>query len=76
MALNVGSRLGHYDVTALIGEGGMGQVYRMLRRGILVLVLGILLSGCGVPEPEAESSHSLRALGTVTTSVAEGVLSG
>ena len=28
MALNVGSRLGHYDVTALIGEGGMGQVCR------------------------------------------------
>ena len=20
-------RLGHYDVTALIGEGGMGQIY-------------------------------------------------
>ncbi len=29
MALQVGSRLGHYDVTALIGEGGMGQVYRV-----------------------------------------------
>ena len=29
MALEVGSRLGHYDVTALIGEGGMGQVYRI-----------------------------------------------
>ncbi len=28
MSLEVGSRLGHYDVTALIGEGGMGQVYR------------------------------------------------
>ena len=28
MPLNVGSRLGHYDVTALIGVGGMGQVYR------------------------------------------------
>ena len=27
MALVVGSRLGHYDVTALIGEGGVGQVY-------------------------------------------------
>ena len=23
MALQVGDRLGHYDVTALIGEGGM-----------------------------------------------------
>ncbi len=28
MALQVGSRIGHYDVTALIGEGGMGQVYQ------------------------------------------------
>ena len=28
MALEVGSRLGHYQVTALIGEGGMGQVYQ------------------------------------------------
>ena len=28
MALAVGSRLGGYDVTALIGEDGMGQVYQ------------------------------------------------
>ena len=28
MPLQAGIRLGHYDVTALIGEGGMGQVYR------------------------------------------------
>jgi serine/threonine protein kinase len=28
MPLTVGTRLGHYSVTALIGEGGMGQVYR------------------------------------------------
>ena len=28
MAIQVGCRLGHYDVTALIGEGGMGQVYQ------------------------------------------------
>ena len=28
MALEIGSRLGHSDVTALIGEGGMGQVYQ------------------------------------------------
>ena len=25
MALQVGDRLAHYDATALIGEGGMGQ---------------------------------------------------
>ena len=28
MPLNVGSRIAHYDVTAKIGEGGMGEVYR------------------------------------------------
>ena len=28
MALEVDSRLGHYHVTALIGEGGMGEVYQ------------------------------------------------
>ena len=28
MAFTVGSRLAHYTVTALIGEGGMGQVYQ------------------------------------------------
>ncbi len=28
MSLEVGTRLAHYEVTALIGEGGMGQVYQ------------------------------------------------
>ena len=28
MSLSAGSRLGHYDVTALLGEGGMGQVWQ------------------------------------------------
>ncbi len=28
MPLSAGTRLGHYAVTALLAEGGMGQVYR------------------------------------------------
>ncbi len=28
MALEIGSRIAHYDVTALIGQGGMGHVYQ------------------------------------------------
>ena len=42
MAREIGSRLGHYAVTARIGEGGMGQVYRALA---LLLFLSVGWAG-------------------------------
>lgn len=33
MPLSPGTRLGHYDVTALFGEGGMGEVNLLIRLG-------------------------------------------
>ena len=43
VALEIGSRLGHYNVTALIGEGGMGQVYQAtdtkLKRQVALKIL-------------------------------------
>jgi len=36
MALAPGSRLGHYDVTSLLGEGGMGQWFQELTERVPV----------------------------------------
>ena len=51
MALEVGSRLGHYKVTALIGEGGMGRVYQAtdtkLNRQVALKILPEAFATCG-----------------------------
>ncbi len=43
MALAPGTRLGVYEITAQIGEGGMGQVYRAtdtkLKRQVAIKIL-------------------------------------
>jgi serine/threonine protein kinase len=50
--LTPGTRLGVYEITALIGEGGMGQVYRArdtkLDRQVAIKIL---------PEPFAHDVH-------------------
>ena len=48
MALTPGTRLGVYDITAQIGEGGMGQVYRAtdtkLKRQVAIKILPVSLA--------------------------------
>ena len=48
MALTPGTRLGVYEVTAQIGEGGMGQVYRAtdtkLKRQVAIKILPTALA--------------------------------
>ena len=76
MALAVGSRLGHYDVTALIGEGGMGQVYQAtdskLNRQVALKILpeafALAVLACNVLNQTTELAPACVHDGTKATS--------
>ena len=63
MVLSPGSRLGPYEVTALIGQGGMGEVYRArdtkLGRDVALKVLPDLFAD----DPERLARFMVPALG-------------
>ncbi len=58
MPLNVGDRLGHYDVTALIGQGGMGDLkslwfsYQLFHKSVDLGAVG------GVQEGTKREAHA------------------
>jgi Tol biopolymer transport system component len=67
MSLSSGSRLGSYEVVALLGEGGMGQVYRArdtrLNRTVAIKVLSPGIAAApGFRERFAREARSLSAI--------------
>ncbi len=62
MTLRTGTCLGPYEITALLGAGGMGEVYRArdtrLGRDVAIKVLRDLLSG----NPEVRARFEREAL--------------
>ena len=67
MSLSPGSRLGSYEVTALIGQGGMGEVYRArdtkLGRDVALKVLPDLFADD--PERLARFQREAKALASL-----------
>jgi len=64
MALGIGARLGPYEIQALLGAGGMGEVYRArdtrLERTVAVKVLSSALGGS--PELKARFEREARTI--------------
>ena len=64
MSLTTGTRLGVYDITAQIGVGGMGEVYRAtdtnLKRQVAIKVLPASVAGDANPCTLSTGSRSAR----------------
>src|SRR3954451_23107114 len=67
MPLSSGEKLGHYQVTALLGQGGMGEVYRAhdtkLDRDVAIKVLPDAFAGD--PERIARFQREARTLASL-----------
>ena len=72
MSLAVGTRIGPYEVNALIGEGGMGKVWRahhtaLKRDDALKALPDPLRAGKGALEPNAQQKHRRDRAPTITS---------
>ena len=69
MALQVGSRLGHYDVTALIGEAGMGRATdTKLNRQVALKILPVASD----PDRLARFQRAAQVLASLARSLMTG----
>ena len=69
MPLQVGSRLGPYAVTALIGEGGMGQVYRATDTKLNRQVPLKILPEAFAADPDRYVGYQVRAVNLNSTAL-------
>ena len=67
MPLTIGSRIAHYDVTALIGEGGMGQVYQATDTKLNRQVALKILPEAFATDPDRLARFQREAQGTPTS---------
>jgi serine/threonine protein kinase len=61
MAINVGDRIGDYEVTGTLGAGGMGQVYRV-RHAISHRIEAMKILLPGRPDAEEIAERFLREI--------------
>ena len=73
MSLQVGTRLGHYHVSALPGEGGMGQVWQatdtQLNRQVALKILPDAFANANDPDRLARFQREAQVLASLNLAV-------